>query len=106
MNDPFATFLWKIEPGLEQSWKTKEDERKKNELLNWNPSDFQEYAWWQFAKNIKLQVVCRVAILTSKHMPILKQKSQFKGLSVFMHKLIRSFDLAKGFQDDTDVSII
>lgn len=44
MNDPFATFLWKIEPGLEQSWKTKEDERKKNELLNWNPSDFQEYA--------------------------------------------------------------
>ena len=39
-------------------------------------------------------------------MPILKQKSQFKGLSVFMHKLISSFDLAKGFQDDTDVSII
>lgn len=34
MNDPLATFLQKIEPGLEQSWKTKEDERKKNELLN------------------------------------------------------------------------
>lgn len=44
MSDLFAAFLWKIEPGLEQSWKTKEDERQTNELLNWNPSHFQKYA--------------------------------------------------------------
>ena len=44
MSDLFAPFIWKIEPGLEQGWNAKEDERKKNELLNWDPSDFQKYA--------------------------------------------------------------
>lgn len=52
MSDLFASFIWKIEPGLEQGWNAKEDERKKNEALNWDPSDFQKYAWWKIASSM------------------------------------------------------